>query len=214
MGTNALDPVAAALFPRSRGTVLGILIGDPERAFYLREIIELAGLGTGQIQRELARLSEAGILRRFEQGRHVYFQADPRCPVFEELRSLVTKSVGAGAVVAAALSDLEDRILLAFIFGSIARGDERSRSDLDLLVVGDISFSELVEALSDAETTLRREIHPSLFTESELRTRIASKDHFLDSVLRGDKVFVIGAEDELGVLLTESMDQESQDFTS
>lgn len=214
MGTNRLDPVGAALFPRSRRTVLGILYGDPERAYYLREIIALAGLGTGQIQRELARLSEAGVLRRFEQGRHVYFQADPQCPVYEELRSLVKKSVGAGAVVAAALGDLEDRIRLAFIFGSIARGEERSQSDLDLLVVGDLSFSELVEALSGAETTLRREIHPSLFTESELRTRIASKDHFLDCVLKGDKVFVIGAEDELGVLLTESMDQESQDFTS
>jgi len=214
MGTNTLDPIGAALFPRSRRTILGILYGDPERAYYLREIIELAGLGTGQIQRELARLSGAGILRRFEQGRHVYFQADPRCPVFEELRSLVTKSVGAGAVMAAALRDLEDRIRLAFIFGSIARGEERSQSDLDLLVVGDISFSELVEALSDAESTLHREIHPSLFSADEFRGRRESKDHFLDSVLREEKVFVIGGEDELGVLLRESMDQESQDFVA
>ena len=202
MGTDMLDPVGAALFPRSRRTVLGILYGDPERAYYLREIIDLAGLGSGQIQRELARLSEAGILRRFEQGRHVYFQADPQCPVFEELRSLVTKSVGAGAVVATALRDLADRICLAFIFGSVARGDERSGSDLDLLVVGEVSFSELVEALSDAETKLRREIHPSLFSEDEFRNRLASKDHFLESVLREEKVFVIGVEDELGVLLT------------
>jgi len=202
MGTKAVDPVGAALFPRSRRTVLGILYGDPERPYYLREIIELAGLGSGQIQRELARLSAAGILRRFEQGRHVYFQADPQCPVFEELRSLVTKSVGAGAVVATALLDLEDRICLAFIFGSIARGDERSESDLDLLVVGDVSFSELVAALSEAESTLRKEIHPSLFSEDEFRNRLSSKDHFLDSVLKEDKVFVIGVEDELGILLT------------
>lgn len=202
MGTNSVDPVGFALFPLSRRTVLGILYGDPERPFYLREIIELAGLGTGQIQRELARLSEAGVLRRFEQGRHVYFQADPQCPVFEELRSLVTKSVGAGAVVATALRHLAVRIRLAFIFGSVARGDEHSESDLDLLVVGDVSFSELVEALMDAESTLRREIHPSLFSEDEFRNRLASKDHFLESVLREEKVFVIGVEDELGVILT------------
>ena len=75
-------------------------------------------------------------------------------------------------------------------------------TDLDLLVVGDISFSELVEALTDAECTLRREIHPSLFSEDEFRNRLASKDHFLESVLREEKVFVIGVEDELGVLLT------------
>jgi len=202
MGTNSVDPVGSALFPLSRRTVLGILYGDPERPYYLREIIELAGLGTGQIQRELARLSEAGVLRRFEQGRHVYFQADPQCPAFEELRSLVTKTVGAGAVVATALRDLAVRIRLAFIFGSVARGDEHSESDLDLLVVGDVSFSELVEALTDAESTLRREIHPSLFSEDEFRNRLASKDHFLESVLREEKVFVIGVEDELGVLLT------------
>jgi predicted nucleotidyltransferase len=209
MGTNSVDTVSSALFPRSRRTVLGILYGDPERPYYLREIIDLAGLGSGQIQRELARLSEAGILRRFEQGRHVYFQADPQCPVYEELRSLVTKSVRAGAVVATALRDLADRIRVAFIFGSVARGDERSQSDLDLLVVSDVSFSELVEALSGAETTLRREIHPSLFSEDEFRNRLASKDHFLDSVLREEKVFVIGVEDELGVLLTKSVDQEA-----
>jgi predicted nucleotidyltransferase len=209
MGANSVDPLGSALFPLSRRTVLGILYGDPERPYYLREIIGLAGLGSGQIQRELARLSEAGILRRFEQGRHVYFQADPQCPIYEELRSLVTKSVGAGAVVAAALGDLEDRIRLAVIFGSVARGEDRSESDLDLLVVGDISFSELVEALSEAESTLRREIHPSLFSEDEFRNRLASKDHFLDSVLREEKVFVIGVEDELGVLLTKSVDQEA-----
>ena len=116
--------------------------------------------------------------------------------------------------MAAALRDLEDRIRLAFIFGSIARGEERSQSDLDLLVVGDISFSELVEALSDAESTLHREIHPSLFSADEFRGRRESKDHFLDSVLREEKVFVIGGEDELGVLLRESMDQESQDFVA
>ena len=206
MGAVFVDPVASALFPGSRRAVLGILYGDPERPYYLREIIGIAGLGTGQIQRELARLSEAGIIRHFKQGRHVYLQADPACPVYEELRSLVTRSIGAGAVVGNSLEDLADRIRLAFIFGSVSRGDERSESDLDLLVVGDISFGELVEALSGAESMLRREIHPTLFSEDEFRNRLASKDHFLDSVLREEKFFVIGVEDELRNLSAQPVD--------
>jgi len=213
MGSNVIDPIGSALFPRSRRAVLGILYGNPDRAYYLREIIRLAGLGTGQIQRELARLSEAGIIRRFKQGRHVYFQASPSCPAYEEIRSLVVKSVGAVPVVRSALESLEDRIRLALIFGSVARGEEGSASDLDLLVVGDLSFRDLVEALSAAESTLRREIHLTLFSESEFRQRLSSKDHFLDSVLGEERLLVVGVEDELELLLAESMDQEARNLS-
>ena len=209
MGAYFSDPVGFALFPRSRQAVLGVLYGDPERAYYLRQIIQLAGLGTGQTQRELARLSGAGIIRRFEQGRHVYFKANPACPVYEELRSLVTKTFGAGAVVSHSLRDLADRIRFAFIFGSVALGEDRPESDLDLLVVGALSFSELVEAISDAESMLHREIHPTLLSENEFRNRVARKEHFLNSVLGGERVLVIGTEDELEFLLAKPLDQEA-----
>jgi len=201
MGTNVSDPIATALFPGSRRAVLGILYGSPDRAFYLREIIGIAGLGVGQIQRELNRLSKAGIIRRFEQGRHVYFQADDSCPTYEELRSLVLKSVGALGVVRNALEKVSDRIRVAFVYGSIAHGEERQESDLDLLVVGDISFGELVDVLLGAETLLGREVHPTVFSEEEFRSRIADRNHFLESVTKGQKVFAIGNEHDLGELL-------------
>ena len=206
MGTQRGDPVAAALFPASRRAVLGLLYGEPDRAFFLREIIEILGLGSGQIQRELTRLSQAGILRRFKQGRHVYFQANPACPVYDELRSLITKSLGAAAAVRTALEYLADRVAVAFVYGSVARGEERSESDLDLLAVGDASFGELVNALSGAEAQLRREIHPTLFSAEEFRSRLAERDHFLESVVREDKIFVIGDENELGELLPQRVD--------
>jgi len=206
MGATLADPVASALFPRSRRAVLGILYGDPESRYYLREIIEMAGLGSGQVQRELTRLSEAGIIRRFKEGRHVYFQANPACPVYDELRSLVTRSLGAGAVVSNSLEALADRSQVESVYGSVARGEERSESDIDLLVVGDVSFGELVEALAGAESQLRREIHTTLFSAEEFRTRLARRDHFLESVVKEKKILVIGDEDELRDLPTQPVD--------
>ena len=216
MGATLADPVASALFPRSRRAVLGILYGDPESRYYLREIIEMAGLGSGQVEcflalehlgnTELTRLSEAGIIRRFKEGRHVYFQANPACPVYDELRSLVTRSLGAGAVVSNSLEALADRIQVAFVYGSVARGEERSESDIDLLVVGDVSFGELVEALAGAESQLRREIHPTVFSLEEFRARLARHDHFVNSVVKEEKIFVIGDEDELRNLLAQPVD--------
>ena len=206
MGTELGDPLASTLFPGSRRAILAILYSDPDRPYYLREIIRLAGAGNGQIQRELTRLTECGIIRRFSQGRHVYFQANSACPVYDELRSIVTRTVGAGAVLRDSLQIHARQIRLAFIYGSIARGEERSGSDLDVLVVGETSFTELVVTIAGAESTLRREIHPILFSEDEFRARAASQDHFIASVIEGKKLFLIGDENGLGDLLAESMD--------
>ena len=126
--------MAVALLPQTRRALLGLLYGLPDRAFYLREIAAQVGSGMGQVQRELARLAEAGILRRFERGRHVFYQADRRCPAFEELRGLIVKTVAGADHLRHALTELEDRIAVAFVFGSVARGEDRAESDLDLLV--------------------------------------------------------------------------------
>ena len=203
MGTNIADSIASALFPGSRRAILGLLYGHPDREYYLREIIDRTGLGTGQAQRELARLSQAEILRRFEKGRHVYFQANTECPIYEELRGMVAKTMGAVTLIRNELESWRDRIRVAFVYGSVARGDESAESDLDLMAVGDISFAELVESLSEAESALRREIHSSVFSPDEFCGRLADGDHFLGSVLRQKKIFLIGDENELGKLCPE-----------
>ena len=116
MSTTALgDPLAATLFSRARQGVLGLLYGHADQAFYLREIVERTGLGIGQVQREVGQLAEAGIIRRTVRGRHVYFQVDPTCPIHDELRRIVTKTLGAVALLREALRTLRDRIALAFI---------------------------------------------------------------------------------------------------
>lgn len=114
----AAEFLASALFPKSRRVILGLLISHPDRAFCLREIAQLTHLGVGQLQRELDRLVKAGIVRRFIQGRHVYFRADPACPIFEELRGIVIKTIGVAEVPRQVLLPLRERIRVAFIFAT------------------------------------------------------------------------------------------------
>jgi predicted nucleotidyltransferase len=206
MGTIVQEPLSVALFSKSRRVVLSILYGHPDRTFYLREIADMAGLGMGQIQRELKRLAKSGIIRRFEQGRHVYFQADENCPIYGELRSLVTKTVGATEVLREALQDLTERIAVAFVYGSVARGEERHNSDLDLLVIGDVSFGDVIEALSEAQSRLQREINAVVYPGNELSRKLADHHHFLTSVMESEKIFIIGDEHELRKLLKQQVD--------
>lgn len=194
------DPLADALFGKNRQAVLGLLYGHPDEQFYLREIVRAAGRGVGAIQRELQELTAAGIVCRAARGRHVFFQANHACPVFDELRAMVLKTAGVAAVLRGALAPLGEAVQLAFVFGSVAAGSQRQASDLDLLVVGTASFTDVVGALSTAQERLRREINPAVYPPGEFRTKLAAGHHFLKTVLAGAKVFVIGGEHELAKL--------------
>jgi predicted nucleotidyltransferase len=185
------------LFGKSRGAVLSLLYGHPDESFYLRQVARLVRFGLGPVQRELKLLTEAGLIRRSVSGRQVYFQADSSSPLFPELKSLITKTVGVSDVIRRALIPLEGRIKAAFIYGSIAAGGENRDSDIDLLVVGDVSFSEVVAHLQDSQNVLSREINPTVYSQAEFRVKIREKHFFLTSVINGPKIFLIGDEREL-----------------
>jgi predicted nucleotidyltransferase len=185
---------SAALFGRSRRAVLALLYGHPDEDYYLRQIARATGLGLGAVQRELQRLSTAGIISRSVRGQHVYYQANRGCAFFSELKSLVVKTVGAGDVLRSALTPLAAKVNVAFIYGSVARGDERPGSDVDLLVVGEVSFDDVVSALSSAQQTLAREVNPTVYPPAEFRAKLAAGHHFLTSVMREKKTFLIGDE--------------------
>jgi predicted nucleotidyltransferase len=204
--TPTSDPIVLSLFPKARRELLGLFFGNPDRAFYLREVVHRTGLGLGHVQREVERLTRGGIIRRHRKGRHVYFQADPSCPVYDELRRLVTKTSGVAAVLKQALSQLSEPITIAFVFGSVARGEERSESDLDLMVIGDASFADVVEAIRGAESLTNRAINAMVYPPNELQSKLAAGHHFLNSVMKRKKLFVVGNEDELRDLLEEQLD--------
>jgi len=198
--TPSTSPIAAALFGRTRRTILALLFTNPDKTFYLRQLVRVTGLGLGAVQRELPKLCEAEIILRTVVGRQVFFQANPRCPVFSELKSMMIKTLGLADVLKAALTSLADRISSAFIYGSIARGEEKPESDVDLLVVGKIAFSEVVSALRPAQEALAREVNPTVYPPKEFATKVSSANHFLKNVLSGPRIFLIGDDRELARL--------------
>jgi predicted nucleotidyltransferase len=201
MGTlSGGSSVASVLFGKSRRAILALLYGHPDEEFYLRQIATVTGAGLGAVQREVSKLSKGGIIRRIVRGRHVYFQANKESPIFDELKGLVAKTVGIGDVLRDAFSPLADRIQLAFVYGSLARGDERRASDLDILVVGDVTFAEVTSAIGTAQEILRREINPTVYPLDEFQSKLQSGHQFLTTVVAGEKIFVIGDERELARL--------------
>jgi len=197
--------LSETLFTKNRRAILGLLYGNPDQAFYLRQVVRATNGGHGAIQRELRSLSEAGILRRTVRDKQVYFQANSECPVFEELKALVAKTAGVADVLKAALAPLGDRIQIALVYGSVARAKQKRDSDVDLLVVGDVAFREVVAALADAQSQLRREVNPTVYAPDEFQSKLASGHHFLTSVLKTEKVFLIGNERELERLAEERL---------
>lgn len=191
------DSLSATLFGKTRRAVLALLYSHVDESFYLRQITRAAGAGMGAVQREVKNLAEAGIIRRTTSGRQVYYQANPECPVYDELKSLIMKTVGMGDVFRAALAPLENRIHVAFLFGSLVQGNQRLESDVDIMVVGDVTFAEVVSILSGFQETVRREINPVVYPPEEFRSKLAANHHFLKSVLDDTKFFLIGDQYEL-----------------
>jgi uncharacterized protein len=192
--------LGAALFGSARRGVLALLFGHPQETYYLRQVARLTGLGLGAVQREVNRLSAFGILRRTVSGHQVYFQANEDGPLFHELRGLVTKTAGAVETLHSALSPLRGRIRAAFLYGSVAEGREHSGSDVDLIVVGDPSFEEVVAALASAEQSMHREVNPTVYPASEFLAKRKSGHHFVTAVMRGPKIWLIGDAGELARL--------------
>jgi uncharacterized protein len=194
------DNLSETLFGKTRRAVLSLLYSHIDDAFYLRQIVRAAGAGLGAVQRELKQLSNAGIIQRIVRGRQVYYQANPQCPVFAELKALVMKTVGIAGIIQAALAPLADRIRIAAIYGSIARSEEYRGSDVDLLVVGEATFAEVVSALHQAQSTINREINPTVYPIGEFQSKLSAGHHFLSTIVEKPVFFLIGDERELARL--------------
>ena len=178
-----MSKLARALFATTRQRVLGLLYGHPDRSFYTNEIIRLTGMGVATIKRELDRMTAAEILILRRQGNQHHYQANPDCPLFQELRSITRKSFGLTDVLKKALEPLANRIEWAFVFGSIASGKDSATSDIDLMLIGEISFAESVAALHPVQASLQREINPRVYHPGEWRDLVNQNDAFISEVL-------------------------------
>ena len=192
--------LASLLFGAYRRDVLALLLLHPELSLHVREIARVMGKAPGTLLRELNLLADAGLLVKKPVGNQVHFQANPASAVYEELRGILKKTVGVADVLREALEPVTHRVRTAFVYGSVARGDERAGSDLDLMVIGEVKFADLVEVLAPLHEVLRREINTSLYPAKEFRSKVAAAEPFLKRVLADRKIFLIGGEDELGEL--------------
>lgn len=195
---QATSSMADALFPKGRQRVLSVLFGNPDRSFYANEVIALAQSGTGAVQRELAALSEAGLLTVTRQGNQKHYQANTAAPVFAELRGLVLKTMGLADVLRAALAPLAPQIDAAFVYGSVAKQQDTAQSDIDVMIVSaGLGYADVFGALESATTALGRKVNPTLYTPADIAKRIQQDNAFVTRVLQQPKIWLIGTEDQL-----------------
>jgi predicted nucleotidyltransferase len=185
--------VAEALFTKVQQRVLDVLFGNPTRSFYANELIVLASSGSGAVQRELAQLEAAELVTVSRVGNQKHYQANASAPIFEELRGLVLKTSGLVDVLRAALAPLAAQIDQAFAYGSVAKGKDTAKSDIDLMVISDkLAYADLFAALEPATNQLKRTVNPTLYSRKEVDKRILDGNAFVKRVLAQPKLWVIG----------------------
>lgn len=195
----ARTSVADALFTATQQRVLSLLFGQPERSFFTKELIDLAGGGSGAVQRELARLHESGLVVQTVLGNQKHYQANADAPIFAELRGIVRKMLGPADVLRAALDPLAAEVRLALLYGSVASRRDTALSDLDVLLVSDtLALEQVYTVLAPAEKQLGRPVSPTLYTSAEFHKRLEQRNPFLTKLLAGDTIALIGDKDAVG----------------
>ena len=186
-----MSSIASVLFTKTQQRLLAVLYGKPDTSFYLNEIARLAGVGKGAVVREIKKMTDAGLLTTHQQGNQQHYQANPDNPVFEELKAITRKTFGVQGVIKEALAPVLSQCNTAFIYGSVAKGQEHAGSDIDVLLVGhDLSYADIMERLEPAEQQLGRVINPTLFTPQEFRQREESQQSFVTRLMEQPKLWL------------------------
>lgn len=195
-------PLADLLFGPLRQRVLSRLLLHPDTSLHVRELARQTGSQPGTLNRELAKLAEAGVLLRQPVGNQVHYQANRACPVFDELAGLLRKTAGLAGVLADALAPLAGRglVQLALVFGSMARGQETAGSDVDVLLLGDLTLADAVEALHPAQGMLHREINPVVYRPADFAAALAAANTWAREIVAKPKLFLIGGADDFAEL--------------
>jgi DNA-binding transcriptional ArsR family regulator len=188
--------IASVLFSSTQQRLLSALLLNSHQPVYAAELARDVGVRPSSLQRDLAKYSEAGILKMSRSGNRTYFQANEACPVFPELRALLLKTSGLVDVLHGELAPLASKIKVAVVYGSIANGTETAGSDIDLLIIGSVTMIELVPLLEQATGKLRRQINPILYTPEEFSQK-SRRSHFVQSVLGKPLLFVLGMKSDL-----------------
>jgi len=187
-----------ALFSGTQRRVLGLLFGNPARSYYARELIRLAGAGAGGVQRELARLTHSGLVTVRSIGNQKHYQANQASPVFAELCALARKTFALADPLRAALWPLSTRIEAAFVYGSVARGEDTATSDVDLMIIADrLAYGELLATLESVSDAIGRRVNPTVMSTREWAKRVHARSAFATRLMAQPKIWLVGSEDVL-----------------
>lgn len=185
------NTIGNVLFTKTQQKVLGLLYGQPYKSFYLNEIVRLSDIGRGTIKRELERMTASGIVIQKRIGNQNHYQANDSCPVYQELLGIVRKTFGIADVIKTALTPIFDRILFAFIYGSIAKSEDSSKSDIDLLVVSDkLTYSEVMERLIEVEGSLGRVVNPTIYDLNQIKQKLKQDNAFVARIIEQPKIWI------------------------
>ncbi len=207
-----MDPIVKLFATPSLVEILNLFLLNPEEEFYQSDIVKKTNKALMQVQRALKTLKEIGLISSIQHDRMVYYRAVRSHPAFEDLKHLFLKTLSLGESVRQALRPFNDKIHSAFIFGSVAKGNESLDSDLDLCLIADLTLLELAKALGPLSRKLKRELNPVIFKRSEFQKRILEKDHFLIEVVAAPKLWIIGNEDEFKQLVKRRKTKASQNL--
>jgi uncharacterized protein len=190
------DSTLAAIISPTRQAILTTLFLRPDNEWYLSELAASLGTGPSSLQREIDALVRVGILEKRVDGRRSYIKANQDSPIYPELHGLVEKTSGIIPMLREAIASTKG-LKIGFIYGSVARGEEGAASDVDLMLIGNVSTMDISPKLRGIEKTLGRQINPTVFSHDEFAKSLTQKNHFLRTVMRNKKIMLVGTEDEL-----------------
>ncbi len=193
-----MSTLSSLIFKGYRRRALALLLLHPGEAYYVREIARLTNTVAGTLHKELSRLSEAGVLLKEAKGNQLLYRANRDCPIYEELASILRKTAAVVDVLAEALAPLEEKIRVALVLGSMASGKENSASDVDVLIIGSLGFTEAVKAFYPAQEVLSREINPNVYNDREWGQMRDAGNLFIKEIMEKPKLFIVGVSDDLG----------------
>lgn len=193
-----MNRLAEILSSRARAEIFRLFFRRTDVELHIREIQRRSGLNDSTIRQELQKLVRLDLIQGRRDGNRVYYRANRENSLYADIRNVVLKTIGLADALKDALRD--DRIRIAFVFGSTAKGEEKAGSDVDLMVIGDLGLRHLSKMLSGVSEKIGREINPHVFAKDEFQKRIESKEHFISNVLKSPKIFVIGSDNDLKAL--------------
>lgn len=186
-----MNTLAQLVCSRVRAEIFRVLFGLRRKPLHLREVQRQTGFAVGTVRQDIEKLVKLDLVTRRKDGNRVYYEANEKHPLVPDIRQLVLKTLGLTDVLRVALAD--EAIRCAFVFGSIAAGTDKAGSDIDLMVIGEIGLRKVSELLSGVGDRLGREVNPFILTPAEFDKRIREKEHFVESVVKAEKLFIIGS---------------------